>query len=55
MLTEDNEYYCSASNSISNAQSDALSVKIFLPDNSSCIYVANIPGKNQSDVTKAGQ
>ncbi|XP_032413664.1 uncharacterized protein LOC116716843 [Xiphophorus hellerii] len=45
MLTEDSEYYCSASNSISNAQSDALSVKIFLPDNSSCIYVANIPGQ----------
>ncbi|XP_054912898.1 uncharacterized protein LOC129377158 [Poeciliopsis prolifica] len=51
MLTEDSEYYCSASNSISNAQSDALSVKILLPDNSSCIYVANIPGQPVYDCT----
>ncbi|XP_014910545.1 uncharacterized protein LOC106961370 isoform X2 [Poecilia latipinna] len=45
ILTEDSDYYCSASNSISNAQSDALSVKTLLPDDSSCIYVANIPGQ----------
>ncbi len=54
-LEKDSDYYCAASNDISNHRSDALSVKVVMTADSSCIYVINIQGKNRCDICSSLQ